>query len=285
MSSESLRLADGRTLSYAELGDPEGRPLLALHGTPGSRLTWSASDAAAAAAGVRLIAPDRPGVGLSSRHPDLTFAAHADDLRQLLDHLDLQSVTLAGASGGGGFALAAASLMPDRIRRLVLACALVPGAPRRTRKGQSGQVRAMFLLARYSRPAVSRLLSRAPATPPGPASPRLERMLSRMPAPDARVVRSELLRPEALLEQAEAFRQGGDAVAHEVHLYGRPSHLDLASIAVETFLLHGFADVNVPFAVAKWASEQIPGARLVEVPDAAHLFLIERPKVLLELVV
>ena len=62
-----VRLADGTDVGYAEVGDPGGRPVLHLHGTPGSRLEVHipAARRAAEDLGVRLIALDRPGVGLS----------------------------------------------------------------------------------------------------------------------------------------------------------------------------------------------------------------------------
>ena len=64
-----LRLADGRSLAYGEHGDPGGRPVVAFHGTPGSRRQLAGADPVAAAAGVRLVLPDRPGYGHSSRAP------------------------------------------------------------------------------------------------------------------------------------------------------------------------------------------------------------------------
>src|SRR5215210_6713320 len=90
-------LTDGRRLSWAEYGSPDGAPLVMLHGTPGSRLQFQWMDVPAVAAGVRVIAPERPGYGASDRMPgDITLAAYADDLRQLIDHLELPTVTLCG---------------------------------------------------------------------------------------------------------------------------------------------------------------------------------------------
>jgi pimeloyl-ACP methyl ester carboxylesterase len=58
-----VRLAGGTDVGYAEVGDPDGRPVLHLHGTPGSRLEVGipAARRAAEDLGVRLIALDRPG--------------------------------------------------------------------------------------------------------------------------------------------------------------------------------------------------------------------------------
>ena len=62
-----IRLRDGRTLAYAEYGSPRGLPIIHCHGTPSSRvegeLTFSGP--VAAELGVRIIVPDRPGMGQS----------------------------------------------------------------------------------------------------------------------------------------------------------------------------------------------------------------------------
>ena len=68
MTDQTIRLPDGRQLGYAEYGDPKGMPLLFFHGTPGSRLRLSHIDPLARDLGVRVVAPERPGFGLSDSH-------------------------------------------------------------------------------------------------------------------------------------------------------------------------------------------------------------------------
>ena len=66
LSSSSMRLLDGRTLSYAEYGVPGGKPVFYFHGLAGSRLEPAMLDADdLEGAGIRLIACDRPGMGAS----------------------------------------------------------------------------------------------------------------------------------------------------------------------------------------------------------------------------
>ena len=60
-----LDLPDGRRLGYTEFGDPLGIPLFAFHGTPGSRFMFRLVHEPARRLGLRIIAPDRPGFGLS----------------------------------------------------------------------------------------------------------------------------------------------------------------------------------------------------------------------------
>ena len=131
----SLTLSDGRTLSYAEYGDPQGESLVLLHGTPGSRLDFEFWAEALAAHGLRGIAVDRPGMGRSSAHPQRTLLGWAQDVRALADHLGLMAFSVLGASGGGPHALACGQALPGRVRQVVLVASGVPiETPHFTRK-------------------------------------------------------------------------------------------------------------------------------------------------------
>ena len=101
MTGKTIRLPDGRQLGYAEYGDPDGMPLLFFHGTPGSRLQAQVFDAAARDAGVRMVAPERPGHGLSDVQPKRTILAWTHDVEALADSLHLDRFAAMGISGGG----------------------------------------------------------------------------------------------------------------------------------------------------------------------------------------
>jgi len=125
-------MADKRVLSWAEYGAPEGTPLLYLHGSPSSRLEPLAFDldATASSQGLRIIAPDRPGMGFSTHSPTRTVATTVPDFEHLLDHLKIQQVRILGYSGGGAYAAAVAAMLPDRVANCTLvSCAahIAPG--------------------------------------------------------------------------------------------------------------------------------------------------------------
>src|SRR5258708_3828222 len=73
-------LPDGRRLSYADWGDPKGRPVLYFHGGLSCRLDIAFGDAEAKTHGVRLLAPDRPGIGGSDRARRRAVASWAADV-------------------------------------------------------------------------------------------------------------------------------------------------------------------------------------------------------------
>ena len=79
-TDQTIKLKDGRMLGYAEYGAPEGKPVFYFHGFPGSRLDWpiSDSDDSATQLNARIIAVDRPGMGLSDFKRGLEIGANAE---------------------------------------------------------------------------------------------------------------------------------------------------------------------------------------------------------------
>jgi hypothetical protein len=90
-SSDTLILPDGRKLGYAQYGSLTGRPILYLHGLPGSRLEAAGYDELGLELGARIIAADRPGYGWSSPHPGRTLLDYPKDLEHLAKHLELNN--------------------------------------------------------------------------------------------------------------------------------------------------------------------------------------------------
>jgi pimeloyl-ACP methyl ester carboxylesterase len=273
-------LADGRRMSWAEYGSPDGAALVVLHGTPGSRLQFRWMHGPAAAAGIRVIAPERPGYGASDRVPaGTTSSGYADDLRQLLDHLGLPTVTLCGVSGGGGFALTAACAQPERFDRLILVSAGLPG-PRAARRGMALPVRLLLFLAGHAPGLTGRLLAAQLSADPDSRVSSVGKRF--MPASDRRLLDAPEWRRRFDEDFHEALRQGPDAAVRDLALGTGPLGLDLSGLTVDTVLLHGVDDVNVPVGIARWVAERVPSARLIEQPDAGHLFSLERPAAILE---
>lgn len=109
---QSIVLPSGRKLAFAEYGKPNGRPVIYLHGFPMCRLEAMAFDAPASRANVRIIAPDRPGIGHSSFIANRTILDHAENVKALSQHLSLRRFAILGVSGGAPYALACGRALP-----------------------------------------------------------------------------------------------------------------------------------------------------------------------------
>jgi 3-oxoadipate enol-lactonase len=106
---------DGSSLYYEEIGT--GRPIVLLHGFSLDRRMWDAQFAVLGSL-YRVVRYDLRGFGKSA--PGTKPYSHADDLIAVIDSLGLERVDLVGLSMGGGAAINAAIVCPERVRALVV---------------------------------------------------------------------------------------------------------------------------------------------------------------------
>jgi pimeloyl-ACP methyl ester carboxylesterase len=112
---QSMTLADGRTLSWQEFGVSGGRPVLYFHGGGSFSLEAGLFHREAVQNNIRLIATNRPGAGTSSLCPGRAAVGYADDLGELLAHLEIGKFACFGESNGGMMTLVIAAAMADRV--------------------------------------------------------------------------------------------------------------------------------------------------------------------------
>ena len=124
--SQILTLPSGRVLGFAEFGAPKGTPLLFFHGFPSSRLEARGLDLIARKRGIRVLALDRPGFGLSSFQPGRRIVDWPNDVLEFVQHVQIKSFAVLGGSGGAPYALACAKALPAD---MLSAVGLVSAAP------------------------------------------------------------------------------------------------------------------------------------------------------------
>ncbi len=267
-----ILLKDGRKLAYAQYGDPAGLPVFYFHGFPASRLEGSLHAAVALSAGVRLIAPDRPGFGFSDFAPKRTILDWAEDVQQLADHLGLSKFAILGVSGGGPYALACSL----RLAHLTSATALVaPLGPVAEGKGGADMnpfARLSFSLAR-KHPKVYRLLYGALLVPFLKRRPSIILSLLQPTAADKPVVDRPQIREMMKRSIREAFRPGAQGVLHELYLFARPWGFTLQEINVQIYLWQGGEDATVPPSMGKFIAEQLPACQYHFQPNEGHFSL------------
>jgi pimeloyl-ACP methyl ester carboxylesterase len=270
-----LPLPDGRRLAYVEYGDPDGVPLFAFHGTPGSGLMLALADRPARSLNLRVIAPDRPGFGRSDFQPRRTFADWADDVCALADALGVERFAVAGISGGGPYAAACAWKIPDRLTSIGIVSGVGPVVGPQATADLSRRHRLIFglaarspRLARHAMEAVRLGWHRFP-----------ERLFARLVAWSPPQDRAIITRPEVracLIEGIiDAFRSGGRGVAHELALFGSPWGFPLAEIKLPVRLWHGRADTLVPLAMGRRVAASIPRCEAVFMPAAGHYWMFD----------
>lgn len=114
-----VTLPSGMRLAYVELGNPEGRPLLLLHGYTDSSRVWTVL--APYLQDHRILIPDQRGHGASAA-PACCYAISdfTEDARQFLDAMGVERADVVGHSMGSMVAQVLAAEHPDRVERIVL---------------------------------------------------------------------------------------------------------------------------------------------------------------------
>jgi non-heme chloroperoxidase len=122
----TIAIRDGTEIYYKDWGS--GQPILFSHGWPLSADMWDGQMLYFASRGYRTIAFDRRGFGRSSQPWNgYDYDTFADDIKALIEHLDLSGVTLVGFSMGGGDVVRyIARHGSKRVAKLVLVSAVTP---------------------------------------------------------------------------------------------------------------------------------------------------------------
>lgn len=278
-------MADGRLLGFAEYGDPSGAPVLFFHGEVGSRLLGRAFEPSAQRLGLRLVSPDRPGMGFSDFQAGRVVADWPADVGELTAALGISRFAVLGASGGAPYALACAWKMPERLTAAVLAGPALPtsmkqdqpGAPAMTRVLRQSAVRAPWTI-RVMMTLLGEMTRRSP-----------EQLLGRMSDSAGAADRDVFARPEirSMIPQsmAETFRSGPRGAAHDMRLLAADWELPFDRITMPVSIWHGEADGDVTPADARGLADALPNCELHLLAGAGHHLALTQPDALLDAVV
>lgn len=271
---DRVRLPDGRTLAYAEWGDPAGSPVALMHPTPGCRLYCPDNypiERSSADVGARVITVDRPGFGRSDVHPGRTLAAWASDLAVLLDELGLDRVGVVGISGGGPHAISFAHAFPERVTRLGLVCSMPPIDVVWDRV--PSEQRAIVDLAGRDRDgAFAAFRERA-----GWLSLPLERITAPEAFPEVErwIVTDPQARAALMAELDEARRPGLDGAAWDRVCLDTSWGFSAADLRPETIVWSGSRDAVLGPDAFAYFRATIPGARAITWEGDGHRTLAQ----------
>jgi 3-oxoadipate enol-lactonase len=229
-----------------------GEPVLLIMGLSYPSYMWHRSRAALAKC-YRTIALDNRGVGQSGAPPGVySIALMASDAAAVLDAAGVDSAHVFGVSMGGMIAQEFALQYPKRVRSLILGCTAA-GGPH----------------AVQAEPAALQALTRQGMTPEESKEAIIPFIY------DVATPREQIDTDMAIRMKWYPTPQGYSGQLLGIRAWEAYSRI--AQINAPTLVIHGETDRLIPAANARLISERIPGAKLVLIPQASHIFTTDQP--------
>lgn len=266
-----IKTRDGVRLFVKDSGGP-GRAIVMTHAWPLNADIWDYQAMQLSNAGFRVVTYDRRGFGRSDKPAGgYDFDRFADDLADVIEQTGVREATLVGYSMGGGEVV---RYFSRHNGRHVVKAGLVGAAAHYLTKTENNPIGIDGAVFEGIKQGVQ-----------GDRKAYLAGLLAdvfldaRRPATNA--VTQEMV--DAAL--AMAMQASVAATIGCVDAFARTDfRRELAAVKVPTLVLHGTADIPVPFAIGKATAEGIAQARLIEYPDASHgIVLTERDRVTADL--
>ena len=261
----------GGVVGVYEYGDANGSPVFVFHGTPACGAGFAFADEPARERALRLLAPDRPGVGLSSRRPAYTVADYPAMVGALADALGIHQFAVWGYSGGGPYAAACAAVLPNRVTKAAVSAGMGQMGVWAKAEDFEKTDRQMLGLS-LKHPAVARAVigftGRLARFAPKMAVKSFEKQMNDR---DREVVPSLGPPDEAIALFTQAFLRGAHGVVADYVSLAQPWGVRVEDTKVPMTVFHGDADTMVPLRHGEELAARVPGAQLKVWPGAGHL--------------
>ncbi len=266
-------LPNGHRVAFNEYGDLNGRPVIMLHAAFFGRTFGEPAEWPAAEQGIRIVTPDRPGVGRSDFY-SWTFKDYPAEIAAFADTLGIERFAVIGVSGGGAHALACAWQIPGRLDAVAVVSSMAPAVPAILRglpwaHPLMSPSRRLPWLWRPQMAALARVMRHRPHL--------AVRMMARgLSETDRNVLASPAVRDYFHRGMREAVRQGGRGWALESRRTGSERwDTWLPEVPMAVHLWQGLDDQLTPPSMGRFLAQAIPQCRATFVPGAGHLWGID----------
>ncbi len=284
-TNQTIELKDGRTLCFAEYGEPNGKAVFHFNGSGGSRLEHPADQTILTELGIRYISTDRPGHGNSTPQSDRELLEWPDDVACLANHLGIDKFYVLGWSAGGAHALACAYKLPERIIAGAIVCGLAPPDRPNPYKGYKGFLRLLMVLGRNFPTTVYVFRRMAAKQINNPNSKIGEKFIKYLPEVDQKPFENTEIKEMLIADIKEGYKQGGDGLARDDIIINFPWKFDIKRIQTRFDIWQGDKDKNVPLNQGQYQANLLPNNNFHLLKDKGHMLLLDEWKnILTELI-
>jgi pimeloyl-ACP methyl ester carboxylesterase len=263
----------GQRLLVQEWGAEDQPVVLLVHGFPGCADHGGLMALSSMWGSFRLIAMDRPGYGQSDLQKKLTPLKFAEQIKEFLDEIKIDKLSIITVSGGAPFAMAVAYLLKDRVLKLTSVAGVAPLTIKNSRY-MSSQQRRMWMLRRLVPQSV---LEFAMHRMWEGGIDKIDQFLfsesNAFSLPDQKVFANPTVGPILISTLRTALAQGPGAILEDLSVYVRSWGFPLDEITCPVTLWHGSSDDVVHYKYAEEMKSLLAKAELKFISDEGHYSL------------
>lgn len=224
---------------------------------------------------LRIITVDRPGHGISDFNPNGSILEFGNDIKQLVDRLEIIRFSVVGMSAGAPFALGIAYLFPESVYKTAVVSGFAP-FNNESKKYLSNKVKQILNLAKSFPFFVELLLKLQAKQIVHKPKKALQGFLKIMSEPDQRILKNESVSQVIESTFKEAFRNGSKGIAYEIcNVLVQDWEFELDEIQVPIRFWQGEKDNNVPLKWAELMANSFNNANLKKYPEEGHLLIFK----------
>ncbi|MFC1237333.1 alpha/beta fold hydrolase [Vibrio sp. F74] len=270
------KVSDERQLGFSDIGRKNGIPVILFPPSTGSRLQQHPNNRTLFDHNIRLITIDRPGFGLSTADPHRTLASIARDVDTLADCLNLDRYSLMGFCGGGPYALAAASLLKERIVHTTIVSTVTPYQPINLFHGVKSSNKFLAQIAMRAPSILHPLLKIITNNLMKDHELYFDQVYQHLCKSDAAALSETEVTDNFLLAFREAMRQGPNAFCEDLVILSRLWNIDFETIVSPVTIWHGSLDQHVPVQLARKFHRSLSNSKFHEFENLGHLLVYHR---------
>jgi pimeloyl-ACP methyl ester carboxylesterase len=277
-SRQIIRTANGDAIGVWRFGDPDGIPVLFIHGALFGVVGRPLAAEEARMFGLQILAPERPGYGATPLPPGADpVALTAQQAVAILDTLQIAKVDVLAHDVGSVSAFALARACPDRVRSITCA----PATPPMLGWSQTADMPPLHRVSAFAAQKAPALMEKLVLLGLGRIAREGLAAIPRLVFADSAHDRELFMSPEALpvLEHMHHFglEQDAQGFVQDMFVTNRDWSSWLAAIPCPVVLMHGALSRTVSAQALHMMAARLPNARLQIVPDAGHTLPISHP--------
>lgn len=272
---ETLTLSTGKKIGYLEFGDPSGVPLFYFHGSLSTRIEAGILAESAVKYGIRLIALDRPGIGLSDSRKKFSFVDWPMIVKEVADKLGIDRFSVCGTSGGGAFSCACGAIknISSRIDAIVIIAGMIPTISSEKEHQLTSQ-RILFFISRHASILGRAILHLMTTKIKNAMKNDLKGLIESVDEKD--IVLEKSIMGNVLYQSIISSQlQGHAGNVRDLGLYTGSLGFNLEDIEVPVLVFTGLKDRSVPSVIANRVAQQVQYGKLITYNDAGHITIFK----------